>query len=200
MKTNITETHKKMVLRLKKPGEAILKSLTPEKCDFVHMGACLAGEAAEVYDALKSGAKADVIEECGDWEFYWTAEMERMQISRTGLCTKTLRTPLDHSIELMRLGGHYWDVIKRIVVYQKDMGVPDKKFDGKTLMEAAKELLCEMEENMNSIYFLTMLNLDGILEANYYKLVDADKGRYGAEGYTDAAAQERRDKLTNESN
>ena len=61
---------------LKKPGEAIIASLSPKKADLWHMGTLLAGEAGEALDAIKKhviyGKELDfenVIEELGDVEF-----------------------------------------------------------------------------------------------------------------------------------
>lgn len=66
-----------MVQSLAKPGEAILKSLTPEKADLLHMCNALPGEVGELLDALKKHIiyeqridMSNVIEELGDIEFY----------------------------------------------------------------------------------------------------------------------------------
>lgn len=192
-KEEIIIKHREMALRLKKPGRDILRSLTPERCDFVHMGACLMGEAAEIYDALLAGEVENFVEECGDYEFYLAVEMNSHEVVRHGLCTPNLRSPIQHAVELMRLGGHYWDVIKRVVIYQKDPLASDKKYSGQTLRSVARGLLQEMESNLNSIYHLTRHSLEEVLEANYTKLADADTGRYASGKYSDEQAQNRRD-------
>lgn len=61
---------------LKKPGGAIIASLTPEKADIWHMATLLSGETGELVDALKKWIiygkhvdHANVVEELGDIEF-----------------------------------------------------------------------------------------------------------------------------------
>ena len=193
------QKHLEMVRRLKKPGEKILATLTPADCDLIHMAACLPGEAAELVDTLivVSGSPIDLKElkeEAGDWEFYLAAVLDIFNVPRHQVCTKRLDQPIHHAIELMRLGGHFWDIVKRITVYRKDPAVPDSKYDGKTLNEVARDLLVEMMQNINSLYVGVGLKRDEVLEGNYTKLADADKGRYATGAYSDAQAQERRDK------
>lgn len=62
---------------LKKDGKAILDSLTPEKCDLLHMSIGISGEALELQDAVKKHVIYEqdldienVIEEIGDILFY----------------------------------------------------------------------------------------------------------------------------------
>jgi len=69
-------THEELVKTLKKPGEQILETLTPEKVDLWHMATLLVGEAAEILDAVKKhvvyNKKLDIEnihEEMGDLEF-----------------------------------------------------------------------------------------------------------------------------------
>lgn len=68
--------HQAMVVKLKKPGEAILGALTPAKADALHMALGISGEAGELADAIKKWAiygkdldYANVVEELGDLEF-----------------------------------------------------------------------------------------------------------------------------------
>ena len=69
-------THEELVAKLKKPGEQILESLTPEKVDLWHMATLLVGEAAEILDAVKKHVVynkeldvENIHEEMGDLEF-----------------------------------------------------------------------------------------------------------------------------------
>ena len=62
---------------LKKDGRAILESLTPEKCDLLHMTIGINGESGELLDAIKKHVVYEqeldidnVIEEIGDILFY----------------------------------------------------------------------------------------------------------------------------------
>lgn len=68
---------RKHVSILKKPGADILASLTPEKCDLMHMASCVMEEAAELYSPIKKHIfynkpldMANVRGELGDIMFY----------------------------------------------------------------------------------------------------------------------------------
>ena len=70
-------THPQLVAALTKPGADILRSLTPEKCNLLHLASCVAPEGGELFDAIKKHVfyegelnRANVIEECGDIAFY----------------------------------------------------------------------------------------------------------------------------------
>ncbi len=74
---------------LKKPGEDILASLTPEKADMIHMVFALAGEVGELMDAVKKHFAYEkpldldnVIEELGDIEFYLEGFRSRIAVTR----------------------------------------------------------------------------------------------------------------------
>ena len=73
----ILEDFKKHVNKRKKDGSEILNSLTPEKCDMLHMAVGTSTEANELLDAFKKhviyGKELDVVnvrEELGDLLFY----------------------------------------------------------------------------------------------------------------------------------
>lgn len=77
MEDDINNEHRLMVNQLKKSGYDILMSLTPEKCDLLHMAFGIVGEVGELADAIKKAVfyekKLDgenVVEELGDIEFY----------------------------------------------------------------------------------------------------------------------------------
>lgn len=85
----LCEDHPALVDRLAKSGEAILASLTPEKCHLWHMASCVPGEAGELFDAVKKYAiyekpidRANVVEELGDLEFYMQGVREALGITR----------------------------------------------------------------------------------------------------------------------
>lgn len=66
-----------MVLKLAKPGAAILESLDPAKVDLMHAAVGISGEAGELLDAVKKAViynkpldVQNIIEELGDMEFY----------------------------------------------------------------------------------------------------------------------------------
>lgn len=85
----LCEDHPALVDRLAKSGEAILASLTPEKCHLWHMASCVPGEAGELFDAVKKYAiyekpidRANAVEELGDLEFYMQGVREALGITR----------------------------------------------------------------------------------------------------------------------
>lgn len=77
------------VHNLIKPGEDIIKSLTPEKANLLHMAVGVAGEAGELLDAVKKHVVYEkeidlenVIEELGDLEFYMQGIRTQLGIQR----------------------------------------------------------------------------------------------------------------------
>lgn len=89
MKTVEQITFQEMVSALVKPGEAILESLTPAKCDLWHMATGISGEAGELEDAVKKHVaynkdldRKNVIEELGDLEFYMEGLRQNLNITR----------------------------------------------------------------------------------------------------------------------
>lgn len=78
-----------MVARLAKPGEAIIKTLTPKRAHALHMAIGISGEAGELLDAIKKVAVynkpidgENVIEELGDLEFYMEGLRQGLGITR----------------------------------------------------------------------------------------------------------------------
>lgn len=199
MTTEIIKQHKDMVLRLAKPGEAILKSLTAWDCDFAHMGGCLGGEASELFDAILEYMDTDktetgnLLEELGDYAFYLVKCGSFFNRDWHGRVFSG-SSPTNNCVELMRLGGHFWDVVKRRVIYRKPMDLPDPKYNERLLSAVAVDYLNKMEERFNSIMTFYNFTLHEVLQANYDKLADADKGRYASGSYSDEQAQARRDK------
>lgn len=76
-------------LSINKKGEEILKDLSPEKAEMIHMAVGVSGEAGELLDAVKKhviyGKELDlenVIEEMGDIEFYLSVLRSLLAVSR----------------------------------------------------------------------------------------------------------------------
>ncbi len=81
--------HYNMVADLVKPGDEILKTLSPKDASLMHMAMGIAGEAGELLDAIKKAViyckpldLTHVIEELGDLEFYITGLRQELNISR----------------------------------------------------------------------------------------------------------------------
>jgi hypothetical protein len=88
----IEEAHLQMVRNLAKPGEEIIKSLTPEKAHLLHMAVGAIGEAGETLDIVKKlviynkpmtpEMRKKLVEELGDKEFYLRGIYDVTGISR----------------------------------------------------------------------------------------------------------------------
>jgi len=83
------EAHKELVARLVKPGEQIVKELTPDDCNLLHMAVGVSGEAGELLDAVKKSViyrkpldLDNVVEELGDIEFYMEGIRQQLGITR----------------------------------------------------------------------------------------------------------------------
>lgn len=81
--------HSDLVKALAKPGEDIIKDLTPGKAHLWHMSSCVGGEAGELFDAVKKFViygkpidRENVIEEMGDIEFYLEGMRQELGITR----------------------------------------------------------------------------------------------------------------------
>lgn len=81
--------HSDLVLALRKPGDAIVASLTPDGADLLHMTVGVSGEAGELLDAVKKHViynkpidRENVIEELGDLEFYMEGIRQILGINR----------------------------------------------------------------------------------------------------------------------
>ena len=70
-------------------AEMVMKQLTPQKADLIHMAVGVIGESAELLDAIQNHALRDqpldrenVIEELGDLEFYMSRIYSSLGITR----------------------------------------------------------------------------------------------------------------------
>lgn len=83
------EKYADVVRALKKKGEDIIATLTPEKADMWHMASAITGEGGELFDAVKKHVvynkpldRENVVEELGDLEFYMEGLRQRIGITR----------------------------------------------------------------------------------------------------------------------
>jgi hypothetical protein len=179
--SNIVQKHLEMVNRLAKPGTVILSTLNPFDCDFIHMGGCLMGESSELYEALR--LVADPLEELGDFQFYWAKVADILGIEREEKAASPSNDPMDVATRLMVLGGDFWDVVKRAVIYRKPLE-----------RDRAILIMREIEQHLLWMGDEFSYSLDEVLEANYKKLADKDTGRYASGNYSDEQAIARKDK------
>lgn len=103
-------THPELVAALIKPGQAILETLTPEKCHIWHMELGITTEAGELGDAIKnhiaynkpldatvkgkngepSTIRDNILEEFGDIEFYLEGLRVALGITREQTLTHNI--------------------------------------------------------------------------------------------------------------
>ena len=81
--------YSKFVSERKKPGDEVLRTITPAGADVIHMTMGICGEAGELLDAVKKhtiyGKPLDienVVEELGSIEFYLEGLRQRLGLDR----------------------------------------------------------------------------------------------------------------------
>ena len=175
---SIEQQHKDMVVRLAKPGEDILASLTPEKCHLWHMGTGVVGEVIECLEGVMNADAENVKEELGDSLFY-------LEGLRNTICPERdiKDVPSDEEgliiPEAIILVGRILDKLKKVVAYNKEVD----RFDLGNDILMMKHLLHQMIGRAG-------FTVEEVLQHNIDKL---DGKRY-KDGYSDAAAKERADK------
>lgn len=173
--------HSEMVAGLKKPGDAIMQTLTPEKVDAWHMTSCIPGEAGELFDAIRNNDKENVTEELGDMEFYVEGTRQGFGITRE---ETVAGDDADwDSLTWMDLPGKaadVFDAVKKHVIYNKE-------HDRSALVKALNVL----EVVLDKIRLQFGITRDEAVEHNIGKLGK----RYEGLKYSDASAQNRADKV-----
>ncbi len=86
---DIPMLHSELVAALKKPGKAIVTSLSDQQADAWHMASCIPGEAGELFDGIKKWViyenpldRENIVEELGDLEFYMEGLRQNLGITR----------------------------------------------------------------------------------------------------------------------
>ena len=186
--------HAAMVDQLMKPGDAILQDLTPIKAERLHMVVGFMGEVTELASAIEnlslyeSDEEYDAImdnlkEELGDCEFYLeglcqTYGVERIQPSAIVIDNSRNDQNLLH---LVIAAGNLLDIVKKEVIYNKDIDVSGELFVATT--------------QLRSLYLhYPEITAESAREANLQKLLKGDKARFKEGSYSNSAAQERADK------
>ena len=85
----ISSHHAELVECLVKPGSDVLRDLTPESANLLHLASALCGEAGELFDPIKKTAIygkpidfENIREELGDIEFYLEGIRSALGITR----------------------------------------------------------------------------------------------------------------------
>lgn len=193
-------THPQLVAALVKPPLDILNSLSLDKVDLWHGATGVAGETGELLEGIADKERSDldkidnIVEELGDIEFYVQQIRSRTNLHRAGaaddLALKNhtegaaeqhIKNPLLHlAVQAAIAGSQVLDIIKKGAIYNKDV-------DGHALMDA----FFNLDVAMGGIRLLINVTRQEVLDANIVKL----SKRYASLGYSDAAAQERADKV-----
>lgn len=97
MRRNIEVKHSEMVDYLTKDPREIVKTMSSEKADLVHMAMGIAGEAGELLDAVKKHVMynkdldiENVIEELGDLEFYMEGMRQILLLNRDAILAENI--------------------------------------------------------------------------------------------------------------
>lgn len=82
-------THAELVSKLVKPGYEIIRTLSDNDANLIHMVLGISGEAGELLDAIKKCTiynrpldRKNVIEELGDLDFYMEGLRQALEITR----------------------------------------------------------------------------------------------------------------------
>lgn len=169
-----------MVSRLEKPGEVILESLTPFKCNLWHHGTGIASEFLEIRLALAFEDLPNLREEAGDYIFFAQGILTLCKgiPVETMLKSKVLEEVGKHST-LTKSTEVAVDAIKKHVIYGKELDSP-------AIVLAVKDALFHLKKLLGR-YDITM---EAVIAENKAKLAK----RYENFAYTDKAAIERKDK------
>ena len=81
--------YQEMVIRLAKPGQDILKNLTPETCELLHAAIGISSDGGEFLDAVKAHViygkpldRENIIEELGDLEWFMQLARNCIRVTR----------------------------------------------------------------------------------------------------------------------
>jgi NTP pyrophosphatase (non-canonical NTP hydrolase) len=95
---SVNEEHKDLVFNLVKPGSDVIRDLTPESANLLHLASALCGESGELFDPIKKTAiygkpldLTNIREELGDIEFYLEGIRSALRITRE----ETLQANID---------------------------------------------------------------------------------------------------------
>ena len=185
-------THPVMVKALAKPGEEIAEKLTPETADLWHAATGVASETSEILEAVAAISanqtldRENMVEELGDMEFYIEQARQNVGLSRDdtlpGFVPSAATAPVSGAVMLAIAGGQFLDLVKKRVIYNKEIG-----------KDAFKAALSKIEEAMAALRRATNITYEQTIAQNIYKLAEGPNARY-KHGYSDQAAQDRADK------
>ena len=166
-------SYQEMVAHLKKPGQDLLDSWTPEKASAMHMLVGLHDEALELHHAALNEDVPNLIEEMGDMCFYVVGLAQDLGVE----LNLEVEPDMDQKnpMAMMELVEN----CKRHLCYNKDLDVEKA---GKSMNDIISQLAGVSQQ--------LGITLEDVMQRNHDKLM---KGRY-LNGYSDDAANKREDK------
>lgn len=193
--------HQQMVTDLVKPGADILATLTPAKCNLLHMAIGIAGEYFEIsqglvgtHEMLVAGQVdengnpdiSNVIEELGDASFFLEGIAQELNLNVEELKAGYIDADSAGPLTLLNAVESILDTVKKHVIYNKPLTDENLATVGANVGAAQASI-----ENLASSLDVSM---EDILEANMQKLLKGGTARYKTGTYTDDQAQDRADK------
>jgi NTP pyrophosphatase (non-canonical NTP hydrolase) len=172
-------TYKELVLNLTKPGIDILTSLTPFKCNLIHMMIGVVGEVFELKKGILKGDARNILEELGDAHFYVANLCYELDMDVPDCQVAAFPTIENIVLGLETHAERLLDLVKRHVIYLNDLD---------------EEKLADILASLIRIIYLIGKHygypLKDIRNYNQTKLLR----RYTGGTYSDADGQARKDK------
>lgn len=165
--------------------QQLFKPMATVQDQIMHAAIGISGEVAEL---LTADSMTNVIEECGDVEFY--IEALKQQFTPTFISVGMYKLPF--SIETINLGnvftnmvivaGELLDLAKKTWAYTKPLDEPKMTY-----------LIMVLEVNLEKLYEMVSILRDDVKMTNQIKLIGPG-GRFESGFYSDGAAIARADK------
>lgn len=187
-----------VVADLCKKGMDLINDLNPSSTHVLHMAVGISGEVAELLDAIDKfnnqlANESDVVEECGDLEFYLQGAVIYQVQDIVLEDSEELSPKYDDTTDYFKcfaiVAGDVLDAAKRLSIYAKRESSDWIKFYA--LVRKMRLLLDAWYEFRGPYY---NVNRNKALGHNMYKLVYGPKARYKGGVFSNKAAQERADK------
>lgn len=181
----------KMVADLIKPADVLLGGLQPKGMALIHSGLGIAGELGELSPTLKrlihdggdDETRENLLEESGDFLFY---VIDLRRIFDFNLRPSLVGLTLSPEYDPVEAVGRIVDTVKRIAIYNT---AEEKLNLGRVELDLADlELWLDHEMNCAGVG-----GIEEAMTAVLWKLREGPNARY-PDGYSDEAAQARRDK------
>jgi hypothetical protein len=174
-----------MVSQLAKPGQVIVDQMTAEKAHLIHMAIGVSGEIGELIQAVYNNDLKNLMEECGDAEFYLEGIFQALpeQCKAWSLPQEECFDGAMPQTRLVILSAELLDVAKKYAIYNKELD-----------LAKLHHYYHNMHYAMRLVYLDYGIEREEAMLHNADKLYTGKKARYGEGGYSDQKAAERADK------